>query len=60
MQDKLKQALEELNFVRNTELAKMNQLNAELTAKLNQAQAQILDLNLKISTSQTEKIYIED
>lgn len=57
VQDKLKQALEELSYVRNTELAKASQLNTELSGKLSQMQASIFDLNLKINTSQTEKAY---
>lgn len=60
MQEKLKQALEELSYVRNTELAKVSQLNTELTGRLSQLQASIFDLNLKINTSQTEKAYAED
>jgi hypothetical protein len=60
VQDKLKQALEELSYVRNTELAKASQLNTDLTGKLSQLQASIFDLNLKINTSQTERAYAED
>jgi len=60
VQEKLKQALEELSYVRNTELAKASQLNTELSGKLSQQQASIFDLNLKINTSQTEKAYAED
>jgi|JI61114BRNA_FD_contig_81_1367117_length_1647_multi_2_in_0_out_0_2 chromosome segregation ATPase len=60
VQEKLKQALEELSYVRNSELAKVSQLNTELAGRLSQTQASIFDLNLKINTSQTEKAYAED
>jgi hypothetical protein len=46
--------------VRNTELVRASQLNIELTGKLSHMQASIFDLNLKISTSQTERAYAED